>query len=98
MGDWINEVHYSGKPSISWINPYVKADGDFVRGHFRTKPNETYADNLSSDVDKDGINGFWDSDADGDGVFESIDINNDGISDYLSFEGENFMEALEFIF
>ena len=71
--------------------------GDFVRGHFRTKPNETYADNLSSDVDKDGINGFWDSDADGDGVFESIDINNDGISDYLSIEGENFMEALEFI-
>ena len=98
MGDWINEVHYSGKPSISWINPYVKADGDFVRGYFRTSPNETYADNLSSDVDKDGINGFWDSDADGDGVFESIDINNDGISDYLSIDGENFMEDLEFIF
>ena len=38
------------------------------------------------------------SQLDGDGVFESIDINNDGISDYLSIEGENFIEALEFIF
>ena len=94
----INESSYSGKPLIKWIEPYHKENGSFVRGHFRTSSNETYVDNLSTDIDGDGINGFLDSDADGDGVFESIDINNDGISDFLAIEGDTFMEALESLF
>ena len=98
MNKWINESKYGGKPFIHWVEPYQKDNGSFVRGHFRTSPNETYADNLSSDFDQDGINGFLDSDSDGDSIFESIDINNDGISDYLSIEGDVFMDPLEFIF
>ena len=98
MNNWINESTYSGKPFMKWIEPYQKENGSFVRGHFRTNPNETSADNLSQDVDNDGINGFFDSDADGDGIFESIDINNDGISDFLTIEGDSFLEALTFIF
>ena len=44
MSSWINEVNYSGKPNITWIEPYLKKDSSFVRGHFRTSSNETIAD------------------------------------------------------
>ena len=70
MSNWINEVNYSGKPNITWIEPYLRKDSSFVRGHFRTSQNETIADNLNTDVDNDGIPGYWDIDADGDGIFE----------------------------
>ena len=30
MSDWINEVNYSGKPKIAWIEPYLKNDGKCV--------------------------------------------------------------------
>ena len=79
MKNWINEANYSGKPNITWIEPYLKNDGNFVKGHFRTSPNETIADNLNTDVDNDGIAGFWDIDADGDGIIEL----NDGIFEVL---------------
>ena len=96
MANWINEVNYSGKPSISWINPYSRGDGDFVKGHFRTETNETIADNLSTDVDRDGINGYMDFDADGDGIPESINLN-DISYDYPNLELENFINGLDLL-
>jgi len=41
--------------------------------------------NLGTDVDRDGIAGFFDADMDGDGIAESIDLDGDGIVD--GFEG-----------
>ena len=64
---------------------FIKGDGTFVDGHFRTEANETIADNLGTDVDEDGIAGFFDADMDGDGIAESIDLDGDGITD--AFEG-----------
>ena len=97
MVNWINEVNYSGKPKIAWIEPYLKNDGNFVRGHFRTSPNETIADNLNTDVDNDGIAGFWDIDADGDGIPESINLN-DISYDYPNLELENFINGIDLLF
>ncbi|WP_413678966.1 hypothetical protein [Prochlorococcus sp. MIT 0916] len=83
MSSWINETFYSGKPDLKWIDFYIKGDGTFVAGHFRTEANETIADNLNTDVDKDGIPGFFDADADDDGIYESIDLDGDGMADGL---------------
>ena len=65
MMNWIDEVVYEGKPKASWIDSYVRGDGAVVEGHFRTEANETTADNLGTDVDNDGVPGFFDADADG---------------------------------
>ena len=85
MSSWINETLYPGKPDLKWIDSFIKGDGTFVDGHFRTEANETIADNLGTDVDEDGIAGFFDADMDGDGIAESIDLDGDGITD--AFEG-----------
>ena len=71
----------AGKPGLKWIEGYLRGDGVFVDGHWRTEGNETINDNLSSDVDNDGVVGFFDADDDGDGIFEAPDLNGDGIAD-----------------
>ncbi len=81
--EWINNNHRVNKPNLDWIDAYTKADGTEVAGHFRTEANETVIDNLGTDVDQDGIVGFFDADMDGDGITESIDLNGDGITDAL---------------
>ena len=81
--DWAESIEDSGKPKLEWIEPYTKADGTEVKGHYRTEANETIADNLGTDVDKDGIAGFFDADANGDGIDEVLDLDNDGIADGL---------------
>ena len=81
--DWAEDIEYSGKPKLQWIEPFTKADGTEVKGHYQTEANETIADNLGTDLDKDGIAGFFDSDANWDGIDEVLDIDNDGIADGL---------------
>ena len=96
MMNWIDESIYEGKPKASWIDSYVKGDGTVVDGHFRTEANETTADNLGTDVDNDGIPGFFDSDADGDGVSDVPDINADGIADSLPIDanGDGIVDTI----
>ena len=80
----IDEIFYQGKPDLEWIQGYTKSDGTFTEGHWRTKANETIADNLNTDVDRDGIPGWFDSDADGDEILESVDIDGHGIADAIA--------------
>ena len=79
----IDEIFYEGKPSLDWIQGFTRADGTFVEGHWRTEANETITDNLNTDVDKDGIPGWFDADADGDDILESVDLDGDGIADAI---------------
>ena len=81
--EWVKKSQSPNKPSLDWINGYTKANGTEVKDHFRTEANETIADNLGTDIDKDGIAGYFDADADGDGIAEAIDQNGDGIADAL---------------
>ncbi len=81
--NWAENNSSNAKPELEWINSYVKADGTVVQGHWRTEANETTADNLGTDIDNDGIPGFFDADADGDGINEALDLNGDGIADGL---------------
>ena len=94
MSSWIDEALYEGKPPVGWVDAYVRGDGNFVDGHFRTNPNETLADNLSSDVDADGIPGFLDADADGDGIAETIDLDGDGIVDIIDSNGDGILDSM----
>ena len=96
MMNWIDEVVYEGKPKARWIDSYVRGDGAVVEGHFRTEANETTADNLGTDVDNDGVLGFFDADADGDGVVDVPDVNADGIADSLSLDidGDGMVDAV----
>lgn len=82
--DWIDEYTCNEKPNLTWIDHYTKNDGTLVDGHFRTEPNETVADNLGTDLDRDGIPGWVDSDADGDGILDACDLDIIGIADFLS--------------
>ena len=81
IDEWKIEINNAGKPGLDWVSGYYRQDGTYVAGHWRTEANETIADNLSTDVDKDGIAGFFDADADGDGILESVDLDNDGMAD-----------------
>jgi len=88
----IDEATYTGKPSTKWIDSYIKADGTIVEGHLRTEANETIADNLNTDVDNDGIAGYYDADADGDGVYEEIDLDANGAIDKIDFNNDGIID------
>lgn len=93
MSNWIDEALYNNKPPVGWVDAYVRGDGGFVDGHFRTAPNESIADNLGADVDGDGISGFFDADADGDGIMEALDLDGDGIADMIDTDGDGIADA-----
>jgi hypothetical protein len=93
MSTWIDEALYDGKPPLGWVDSYVRGDGGFVDGHFRTAPNESIADNLGVDSDGDGIPGFFDADADGDGIVEGLDLDNDGITDMIDTDADGIADA-----
>ena len=92
MGNWINETLFQGKPGLGWIDAYIRGDGTFVNGHFRTAPNQILTDNLGNDEDGDGIPGFFDADADGDGLAETLDINANGISDLVDTNEDGIVD------
>ncbi|ACA99687.1 MULTISPECIES: hypothetical protein [Cyanophyceae] len=94
MTDFINEPIYEGKPDLQWIESYVRGNGTVVDGHWRTDPNGTIADNLDTDVDGDGIPGFFDADADGDGWLEAVDTDGDGVADVF----QDFLASLGNVF
>ena len=73
LSEWRDELNNAGKPGLEWIGGYTKQDGTYVAGHWRTEANETIADNLSTDIDNDGIAGFFDADANGDGVADAVE-------------------------
>ena len=85
LEEWVNKHQASEKPKLDWIEAYSREDGTIVEGHFRTEANETTMDNLGTDVDQDGISGFFDADADGDGIAEALDFDGDGIADSLEW-------------
>ncbi|WP_030007454.1 hypothetical protein [Picosynechococcus sp. NKBG042902] len=68
MTDSIHEPTYDGKPGSHRVSGYTRHDGTQVDGYYRSNPNETTADNFNTDVDGDGIPGFFDPDADGDNI------------------------------
>ena len=78
------DAELAGKPGLTWVDKYVRANGGEVDAHFKTHPNSTTADNLTSDIDDDGIPGYVDADVDGDGLHEAIDLDNDGIADAIA--------------
>ena len=90
----IDETIYAGKPSIKKIDPYTRKDGTSVEEHFRTEANETIADNLGTDVDNDGIPGYFDADADGDGIYEEIDLDRNSISDQIDLNNDGIIDIL----
>lgn len=94
MTSWIDEALYEGKPSVNWIDSYIKGDGTFVDGHFRTDANQTLSDNLGTDIDGDGIAGFFDADADGDGIAEGLDLDGDGIVDIIDTNGDGIADTI----
>jgi hypothetical protein len=94
MSNWIDEALYDGKPPVGWVDSYVRGDGGFVDGHFRTGPNESIADNLGADIDSDCIPGFFDADADGDGFAEALDLDGDGIVDMIDTDGDGIADTL----
>ena len=94
MTNWINEALNEGKPPVSWIDSYIRGDGTFVDGHFRTDANQTLSDNLGTDVDGDGIPGFFDADADGDGIAEAIDLDGDGLVDIVDIDGDGIADTI----
>lgn len=53
------------KPNLQHIDSYTRSDGTFVRSHLRTESNHTIADNLGTDVDLDGIPGYYDTTPEG---------------------------------
>ena len=81
--DWFNNAQGINKPNLKWIESYTKADGTVVDGHWRTEENKTINDNLGTDIDNDGIPGFFDADENGDGILEAVDNNSNGIADQL---------------
>ena len=83
----------SGKPGVSWVDGYIRTNAGEVSGHLRTHPNETTADNLGTDVDADGIPGFFDADANGDGLAEYLDHDGDGVVDTLDVDGDGVFDA-----
>ena len=94
MTSWIDEALYEGKPPVNWIASYVKGDGTFVDGYFRTDANQTLSDNLGTDIDGDGIAGFFDADADGDGIAEGLDLDRDGIVDIIDINGDGIEDII----
>lgn len=78
---FFREAAGSAKPSLKWIDGYFRTNGGEVQAHWRTEGNSTIDDNLGTDVDGDGIPGFFDADENGDGLFESVDLDGDGIAD-----------------
>lgn len=73
----------SGKPDITWVNKYIRTNDGEVVGHFRANPNGTTSDNLTSDIDGDGVQGYFEADVDGDGSYEALDVDGDSIADAL---------------
>ena len=73
----------------------MRGDGAVVEGYFRAEANETTVDNLGTDVDNDGVPGFFDAYADGDGVVDVPDVNADGIAESLSLDidGDGIVDA-----
>lgn len=53
------------KPDLQYIDGYTRSDGTYVNGHWRTEANHTIADNLGTDVDGDGIPGYFDATPEG---------------------------------
>jgi hypothetical protein len=87
MTNWIHEALYPGKPNLNWIDAYMRDDGTLVNGHYRSDANGIKADNLSSDVDNDGIAGFFDADADGDGIVDVLNSNGEDFTDAADIDG-----------
>jgi len=69
-----------------WVNGYTRSDGTHVRGHYRSNPNSTKADNYGPsrseadrynpygrDNDNDGIANVYDYDDDDDGIGDDYD-------------------------
>lgn len=66
-----------------WVDGYYRSDGTYVRGHWRSAPNQYRWDNYGpSQSDYDRYNPYG-RDADGDGIpnYMDYDDDNDGIGD-----------------
>jgi len=87
------DVGLPGKPGLTWVDSYVRANGGEVVGHLRTHPNETTLDNLGVDADDDGIPGYLDADADGDGLAESFDLDDEVLVDALDVDGDGIVDV-----
>jgi hypothetical protein len=82
INDWLSNPRSQAiKPSLDWIDQYTRSDGEIVKGHLRTEADASIANNLGTDVDQDGIPGFFDSDETGDGLLESLDLDGNGVAD-----------------
>ena len=91
--DRINEIFYGVKPVLNWVDAYFRHNGEFVSGHIRTIPNTTINDNLITDVDEDGIDGFFDVDADGNGITDSLGCGVDVIIDEIDIDGDGIIDG-----
>lgn len=80
-----------------WVNGYYRKDGTYVRGHYRSSPDEYKWNNYgpsrnsyeltnpySRDSDNDGSPNYLDMDDDNDGVFDDYDNNQYGKEDRSS--------------
>ena len=94
MTNWIDEALNDGNPKVNWIDSFVRGDGAFVDGHFRTDANQTPSDNIGTDIDGDGIPGFFDADANGNGILESFDLDSDGIVDIIDIDGDGIADMI----
>lgn len=69
-----------------WVNGYYRSDGTYVRGHYRSSPNQYRYDNYGPsqndyerynprqrDYDGDGIPNYMDYDDDNDGISDDYD-------------------------
>ncbi len=55
MSNWLNEILDSKAAGIHWVNSYIREDGEFVEGHFRSNPNDLLSDNLSDEAGGNGM-------------------------------------------
>lgn len=100
LEDWVGggAARSANKPVLDWVSAYSRSDGSFVDGHWRTRADGDSSNNLNTDVDNDGIAGYFDADANGDGVFEAIDANSDGIADAIDIDGDGILDWLDEMF
>jgi hypothetical protein len=74
-----------------WVNGYYRSDGTYVRGHYRSSPDEYKSNNYGPsknesdrlnpygrDYDNDGIPNYQDYDDDNDGSHDDYDNNQYG--------------------
>ncbi|MEH0862271.1 hypothetical protein [Halobacteriovorax sp. DPLXC-1] len=75
----------------TWVNGYTRKDGTYVRGHYRSTPDNTKTNNLGRGRYNDSSYGTYNEavtrDDDNDGIYNQFDNDddNDGISDDFDY-------------